>query len=46
MTYDVYFGTTQQYKSLKGAIEQRSGTWTVTRAEFCGFMSSARVPCA
>jgi iron complex transport system substrate-binding protein len=45
VTYDVYFGTTQQYKALKGSIEQRAGTWTVTRAEFCSFMSSARNPC-
>lgn len=45
VTYDVYFGTTQQYKALKGAIELRSGTWTVTRAEFCSFMASARTPC-
>lgn len=46
VTYDVYFGTTPQYKALKGAIENRSGNWTVTRAEFCSFMGSARVPCA
>ena len=45
VTYDVYFGTTQQYKALKGAIELRSGTWTVTRTEFCSFMQSARTPC-
>lgn len=45
VTYDVYFGTTQQYKALKGAIALRSGTWTVTRAEFCSFMASARTPC-
>jgi iron complex transport system substrate-binding protein len=45
VTYDVYFGTTQQYKALKGAIELRSGTWTVTRSEFCRFMASARTPC-
>jgi iron complex transport system substrate-binding protein len=45
VTYDVYFGTTQQYKALKGTIELRSGTWTVTRAEFCSFMASARTPC-
>jgi iron complex transport system substrate-binding protein len=45
VTYDVYFGTTQQYAALAGAIENRDGTWTVTRAEFCGFMASARTPC-
>ena len=43
--YDVYFGTTKQYPGLKGTIELRSGTWTVTRAEFCSFMASARTPC-
>jgi hypothetical protein len=46
VTYDVYFGTTPQYKALKGTIENRAGNWTVTKAEFCSFMGSARVPCA
>jgi iron complex transport system substrate-binding protein len=45
VTYDVYFGSNAQYKALKGTIEQRGGTWTVTRAEFCSFMASARTPC-
>jgi hypothetical protein len=45
VTYDVYFGTTKQYSSLPGSVEDRDGTWTVTRAEFCGFMASARTPC-
>jgi iron complex transport system substrate-binding protein len=46
VTYDVYFGTTKQYSSLPGTIENRDGTWTVSRDEFCGFMASARTPCA
>ena len=46
VTYDVYFGTTPQYKALKGTIENRASNWTVTKAEFCSFMGSARVPCA
>jgi iron complex transport system substrate-binding protein len=46
VTYDVYFGTTAQYEGLAGAIENRDGRWTVTRDEFCGFMASARTPCA
>jgi iron complex transport system substrate-binding protein len=46
VTYDVYFGTAPQYEGLTGAIENRDGTWTVTRGEFCGFMASARTPCA
>jgi iron complex transport system substrate-binding protein len=46
VTYDVYFGTTKQYTSLPGTIENRDGTWMVSRDEFCGFMASARTPCA
>jgi iron complex transport system substrate-binding protein len=46
VTYDVYFGTTKQYSSLPGTIENRDGTWVVSRDEFCGFMASARTPCA
>jgi iron complex transport system substrate-binding protein len=46
VTYDVYFGTTKQYSSLPGTIENRDGTWMVSRDEFCGFMASARTPCA
>lgn len=45
VTYDVYFGTTPQYKALKGTIELKAGTWTVARSEFCSFMASARTPC-
>jgi len=45
VTYDVYFATTRQYDGLSGTVEDRAGTWVVSRAEFCSFMSSARVPC-
>ncbi len=43
--YDVFFGTNSQYQDLPGKISQVDGTWVVSRAEFCGFMSSARVTC-
>ena len=45
VVYDVYFGTAKQYADLKGAATLVNGTWTVGRAEFCGFMASARTPC-
>jgi iron complex transport system substrate-binding protein len=46
VTYDLYFGTTKQYGDLPGKLDRQSGTWAVSRDEFCGFMASARVPCA
>ena len=45
VTYDVYFGTNKQYGDMTGAIDRTGGTWVVSRAEFCGFMQSARTPC-
>ena len=45
VVYDVYFGTAVQYRDLKGTATSVGGTWTVSRAEFCGFMASARTPC-
>ena len=45
MTYDVYFGTNKQYSDLAGSIGSVGDTWIVSRAEFCGFMQSARTPC-
>jgi hypothetical protein len=45
VTYDLHFGGTKRYTDLTGAIEDRDGTWTVTRAELCGFTASAGVTC-
>ncbi|MEO1057299.1 MAG: ABC transporter substrate-binding protein [Actinomycetota bacterium] len=45
VTYDVYFGENAAYTALEGEMSLIDGTWTVSRAEFCGFMASARNPC-
>jgi iron complex transport system substrate-binding protein len=45
VTYDVTFGGTAAYTALTGEIELIDGTWVVSRAEFCGFMASARNAC-
>jgi iron complex transport system substrate-binding protein len=45
VTYDVMFGSAVAYTALTGEIELIDGTWVVSRAEFCGFMASARNPC-
>jgi iron complex transport system substrate-binding protein len=45
VTYDVMFGATAAYTALTGSIELVDGTWIVSRAEFCGFMASARNAC-
>lgn len=45
VTYDVMFGGTAAYTALTGEIAQIDGTWIVSRAEFCGFMASARNAC-
>jgi iron complex transport system substrate-binding protein len=45
VTYDLHFGGTKRYTDLPGTIENRNGTWTVTRAELCGFTASAGVTC-
>ena len=45
VTYDVMFGGTAAYTALTGEIALIDGTWIVSRAEFCGFMASARNAC-
>ena len=45
VTYDVMFGDTAAYTALTGTIPLVDGTWVVSRAEFCGFMASARNAC-
>lgn len=45
ITYDVNFGPNPAYTDQTGTIVLADGTWTVSRDEFCSFMSSARVPC-
>jgi iron complex transport system substrate-binding protein len=45
VTYDVMFGATAAYTALTGEIARINGTWVVARAEFCGFMASARNAC-
>ena len=45
VTYDVMFGGSAAYTALTGSISLIDGTWVVSRAEFCGFMASARNAC-
>jgi hypothetical protein len=45
-TYDVLFGGKPAYQQLTGKLQRVGGNWTVSRSEFCSFMSSARTPCA
>lgn len=45
VTYDVMFGGTAAYTALTGEMTLVDGTWMVSRAEFCGFMASARNAC-
>ncbi len=45
VTYDVMFGDRAAYSDLEGVITLVDGTWVVPRAEFCTFMSSARITC-
>ncbi|MFT6391067.1 MAG: iron complex transport system substrate-binding protein [Ilumatobacter sp.] len=45
ITYDVNFGENPAYGDQTGTITQVDGVWTVSRDEFCAFMSSARVAC-
>lgn len=46
VTYDVLFAGTPVYEDLEGSAVQVDGAWTVTKDEFCAFMTSARNPCA
>ncbi|MGH1503261.1 MAG: iron-siderophore ABC transporter substrate-binding protein [Acidimicrobiales bacterium] len=45
VTYDVLFGENAAYTDLDGEISLVDGVWVVSRAEFCGFMVSARNNC-
>jgi hypothetical protein len=41
----VLFGGKTQYQELTGKLQKVAGAWSVSRTEFCSFMSSARTPC-
>jgi iron complex transport system substrate-binding protein len=45
VTYDVNFGENSAYSNQTGRATLVDGVWRVSRDEFCGFMSSARVSC-
>ena len=45
VTYNVMFGEQAAYSDLAGDAVRIDGVWSVTRARFCAFMSSARVSC-
>ena len=46
VTYDVLFAGTPVYEDQEGTAVLVDGVWTISRDEFCGFMASARNPCA
>jgi len=43
--YDLLFNNNPVYPDLSGTALLIDGGWVVPRTEFCGMMSSARVPC-
>ena len=46
VTYDVTFAGQTAYEDQAGTVERVDGSWVVGRDEFCGFMATARNPCA
>ncbi|MFK7918191.1 MAG: ABC transporter substrate-binding protein [Ilumatobacter sp.] len=46
ITYDVNFGENPAYSNQTGTLQLVDGVWTVSRDEFCSFMTSARVMCS
>jgi iron complex transport system substrate-binding protein len=46
VTYRVLFAGTEAYADLSMDVTRVDGSWVVPTAEFCGFLASARTPCA
>jgi iron complex transport system substrate-binding protein len=46
VTYRVLFGGTEAYSDLTMDVTQVDGEWIVPTDAFCGFLASARTPCA
>ena len=46
MTYRVLFGGTEAYSDLTMDVTRFDGEWIVPTDAFCGFLASARTPCA
>jgi iron complex transport system substrate-binding protein len=46
VTYAVLFGGTEAYADLTMDVTQVDGAWVVPTDAFCGFLASARTPCA
>ncbi|MEM8923450.1 MAG: hypothetical protein AAF962_25035 [Actinomycetota bacterium] len=46
ITYDVLFGSNAAYNDLTRTITMVDGVWTVSRDDYCDFLSTARTPCA
>jgi len=46
VTYRVLFGGTEAYSDLSLDVNRVDGEWVVPTDAFCGFLASARTPCA
>jgi iron complex transport system substrate-binding protein len=46
VTYRVLFAGTEAYADLSMDVNLVDGAWVVPAGEFCGFLASARTPCA
>lgn len=46
VTYRVLFAGTEAYGDLTMAAARIGGAWVIPTDEFCGFLASARTPCA
>jgi ketosteroid isomerase-like protein len=46
VTYRVLFGGNEAYADLTMDVTRVDGEWTVPTSAFCGFLASARTPCA
>lgn len=46
VTYAVLFGGNEAYADLAMDVTQVDGAWVVPTDAFCGFLASARTPCA
>jgi iron complex transport system substrate-binding protein len=46
VTYRVLFGGNEAYRDLTMDVTRVDGAWIVPTAAFCGFLASARTPCA
>ena len=46
VTYRVLFAGNEMYRDLTMDVTRVDGSWIVPTDAFCGFLASARTPCA